>query len=81
MSRSKLRRLAFGVTAIIIAGIVSLEDLSAKEISTGATSHRSSARRTVAPRAQPANPAPQPGNEMQNWCPTCSWRDQYKGSY
>jgi hypothetical protein len=60
---------------------VTLTKLGAKEVSAGAIIYRSGDKLYVIDGTPPANASPQFMKDLQDWCPTCSWYDQNKGSY
>ena len=82
MSRSLLKRLAFGVTVAVIASLGSqLATARDNPKATVQKFHHSGDKRYIVHRAPPANATPQPRDELHEWCPTCSWYDENKGSY
>jgi hypothetical protein len=125
MSRFMLKRLAFGVIAAVIVGVVSqlataqapsaealftlgnndtnfvdkttftaikgngvrgnrtatLEKLGAKEVSDSAIIHRSGKKHHIVRGTPPANATPQPKDGLHDWCPTCTWYEENRGSY
>ncbi|MGZ3409357.1 MAG: hypothetical protein ACXWKA_03255 [Xanthobacteraceae bacterium] len=95
MSRIMVKRMAFGMTAAFIVGVVSqfavaqapsldarsirIAALGANEVSKAAITHRSEKKRRRP--SPPANARPQTGDSLHEWCPTCCWYQENKGSY
>jgi hypothetical protein len=58
-----------------------LEKSGARGISKGAIIHRSGNGRVIVHGRPPSNITPQPRDELHDWCPTCTWYEENKGSY